>query len=752
MDIYECLQKIKNEDTQLEAIQRLRKLTKENRNNKQIVVDDCKHFVPIIIKILKGNNQLEAVQLLYALSDRSDECHRPLAGVLPHLVPLLNSKNQVLRLKTAATLWNFGVDDTNKLTIVKLGAVKPLLKIIKDSHAVEALGALKNLTVARKNKSIILKEGAEKILTSLVSNVEEESCVINQAKGALINLGLAEESDSDSEPRSSRSGESPLLELPLDYRPQGREPRTALDYRPQGRSQHVLLNQNSSEDQAMSYPSRDEGSDSDSFSSRSGKDDSGLDPKRYSSKEWKDSIIWSKLSVGKEIGSGSFGKVYLGQYHGYAVAVKITKDRVSKDHRYQVMAELDLMKQLKHPNIVLWMGSCLNDKKQLVLVTEYCARGCLRRCLKEEERALASLPLRMDIIRQIIAGLCWMHTKNVVHRDLKPANLLVTQDYNIKITDFGLSLCWQPDMICHHFKGNVKYSPPEIMAAKQQHTGIYPYNPACDVYAFGLMAWEIFTLGKLFPEAKGKKNVMKHVIDGSRPPLDKNWPKAWRSLLKSCWHQDSRKRPSMEDVAKHWDSIAVTLLDNDCPTLHTIIDKLWRGKERQQINYRHFEDIFTKASNSKVNTNLLRTITNDNFTGTVSLDRILDCVKWFGSFEVDFWDNVTYLFRQSWFHGFLDVDAATATLKEFRSTLDHNKSKESAKSHSKYDTVYLIFCDVLVPGQYKLSSLDKTDRVTHQTINRSKKEWKMDGHSYSSLSTLHDKCCKDKKWLACGKN
>ena len=69
-----------------------------------------------------------------------------------------------------------------------------------------------------------------------------------------------------------------------------------------------------------------------------------------------------------------------------------------------------------------------------------------------------------------------MHANNIIHRDLKLANLLVTEDFQIKITDFGLSLHWYEGIVCHHFKGNVKYSSPEILRARaDKNITIYAY-------------------------------------------------------------------------------------------------------------------------------------------------------------------------------------------------------------------------------------------------------------------------------------
>jgi len=79
------------------------------------------------------------------------------------------------------------------------------------------------------------------------------------------------------------------------------------------------------------------------------------------------------------------------------------------------------MRRLKHPNVVLLMGACLNPLNQVVIVTEFLPRGNLKECMVE----LKSLSLRLKMGHDLAAGLCWLHAHHVIHRDLKLANLLV---------------------------------------------------------------------------------------------------------------------------------------------------------------------------------------------------------------------------------------------------------------------------------------------------------------------------------------
>ena len=166
-------------------------------------------------------------------------------------------------------------------------------------------------------------------------------------------------------------------------------------------------------------------------------------------------------------------------------------------------------RRLKHPNVVMLMGACLNPLNQVVIVTEYLSRGNLKDCLND----VKSLTTRLKIGADVAAGLGWLHAHNIVHRDLKLANLLVrvthrrvmraldwhacwqvADDWTVKISDFGLSLHLTKDLVCRGFKGNVKYSPPEILRARYDKTiSIYPYSEKTDVYRYGVCYLQVFS-------------------------------------------------------------------------------------------------------------------------------------------------------------------------------------------------------------------------------------------------------------------
>lgn len=152
------------------------------------------------------------------------------------------------------------------------------------------------------------------------------------------------------------------------------------------------------------------------------------------------SIPKSELYIGdrEKIGEGSYGVVYKGVYNGEDVAIKVikhTEDDVAFVEEF--CKEVLALSELSHPNIVRFIGACL-ERPDISIVTEYVSRGSLRRILDDP-----SINLSQDMIVKLSLGTAeamrYLHRMNVLHRDLKSDNLLVTADWTIKVTDFGLA-------------------------------------------------------------------------------------------------------------------------------------------------------------------------------------------------------------------------------------------------------------------------------------------------------------------------
>lgn len=190
--------------------------------------------------------------------------------------------------------------------------------------------------------------------------------------------------------------------------------------------------------------------------------------------------------LGKTIGEGTFGKVKLGTHilTGEKVAVKILeKERiVDVADVERVAREIHILKLVQHPHIIQ-LYEIIETPRQLYLIMEFCPGGELFdqivACGRVREREAARF------FHQIIAGVEQIHRVNVVHRDLKPENLLLDEQKNIKIVDFGLSNTYQDGQLLKTACGSPCYAAPEMVAGKR-------YVPSrCDIWSCGVILFAL---------------------------------------------------------------------------------------------------------------------------------------------------------------------------------------------------------------------------------------------------------------------
>lgn len=147
----------------------------------------------------------------------------------------------------------------------------------------------------------------------------------------------------------------------------------------------------------------------------------------------------SNYSLGDLLGRGASANVYraLNFHTGETVAIKqISVASLPASTLPDIMSEIDLLKNLNHPNIVKYKGFA-RDKENLFIVLEYCENGSLQNILKRYGKFPESLVA--VYMRQVLEGLLYLHDQGVIHRDIKGANILTNKDGCVKLADFGVS-------------------------------------------------------------------------------------------------------------------------------------------------------------------------------------------------------------------------------------------------------------------------------------------------------------------------
>ncbi|KAH1096582.1 hypothetical protein J1N35_013503 [Gossypium stocksii] len=254
-------------------------------------------------------------------------------------------------------------------------------------------------------------------------------------------------------------------------------------------------------------------------------------------------ILWEELTIGEQIGQGSCGTVYHGLWYASDVAVKVFPNlEYSDDVIHSFRQEVSLMKRLRHPNVLLFMGA-VTSPQRLCIVTEFLQRGSLFRLLQRNAAKLER-KRRVHMALDIARGMNYLHHCNptIVHRDLKSSNLLVDKNWTVKVGDFGLSRLKHATFLTTKTgKGTPQWMAPEVLRNE-------PSDEKSDIYSFGVILWELAT-GKIPWENLNSMQVIGTVgFMNQRLEIPKDLDPLWASIIASCWLSDPRSRPTFLEL------------------------------------------------------------------------------------------------------------------------------------------------------------------------------------------------------------
>ena len=248
--------------------------------------------------------------------------------------------------------------------------------------------------------------------------------------------------------------------------------------------------------------------------------------------------------LGKAIGKGTFGKVKLGIHTltGEKVAIKILEKIRIKDSSdiERVSREIKILKLVRHPNVVK-LYEIIETPKHIFLVMEYVPCGELfdyivsHNKLGEEQACL--------FYQQILSGLEYLHKVNVIHRDLKPENLLLDENNNIKIVDFGLSFLENSSELLKTACGSPCYAAPEMIAGKRYKGRI------ADIWSCGVILFAMIC-GYLPFEDPNTSQLYKKIMLGTYKCARWVSPEA-QDLLKKILNISPEGRYNIEKIRNH---------------------------------------------------------------------------------------------------------------------------------------------------------------------------------------------------------
>ncbi|XP_071491802.1 tyrosine-protein kinase STK-like [Diadema antillarum] len=265
--------------------------------------------------------------------------------------------------------------------------------------------------------------------------------------------------------------------------------------------------------------------------------------------------IWelprSSLKLSTKLGQGQFGSVWKGIYDGKVeVAVKTLRPGTMSPEAF--LAEANVMKELRHEKLVNLYGIC-SDEEPIYIVTELVCNGSLLGYLRDGMGRYLGLRDLVDIAAQIASGMHYLERKGYVHRDLAARNVLIGENNEAKVADFGLAKLVQDDnyMARRGSKFPVKWTAPEA--------ALYgTFSIKSDVWSFGILLSEIATKGKTPYPGMDNQTTLQEVKDGYRMPKPLYCPDSLYDLMMKCWNEHPADRPTFETLYNFLDDYFIS--------------------------------------------------------------------------------------------------------------------------------------------------------------------------------------------------
>lgn len=301
--------------------------------------------------------------------------------------------------------------------------------------------------------------------------------------------------------------------------------------------------------------------------------------KRDSSYYWE--IEASEVVLHSCIGSGSFGTVYKGKWHG-DVAVKILKVKDPTPEQFQAFRnEVAVLRKTRHVNILLFMGYMTKDN--LAIVTQWCEGSSLYKHIHVLETNFQMIQ-RIDIARQTAQGMDYLHAKNIIHRDMKSNNIFLHDGLTVKIGDFGLATVktrWSGSHQVEQPSGSILWMAPEVIRMQDNN----PYSFQSDVYSYGIVLFELMTGELPYSQIANRDQIIFMVGRGYLSPdlskLFKSCPKAMKRLVADCIKKSKDERPLFPQILS-----SIELLQHALPKINRSASEpsLHRASHTEDIN------------------------------------------------------------------------------------------------------------------------------------------------------------------------
>lgn len=250
------------------------------------------------------------------------------------------------------------------------------------------------------------------------------------------------------------------------------------------------------------------------------------------------------------IGKGGYGEVYRGKWKFQNVAVKklhLLPASISEEETKKITNEIDILQKLRNRYIIQYYGF-YSDNQQFLIIMDYAENGTLTKFINNNKDKEHDWNFNTKIIEQMAKGLAYIHQEGFLHRDLKSMNILLTNNYEAKIADFGLAKTKNiSSSRSNHFEivGSLGWMAPEVLKDQK-------YSEQSDIYSLGMIIWEIADKCTVpYKKITDYALLRLHVVeDNKREKMPNDTPQNICNIIEGCWKADLGERINLTSILK----------------------------------------------------------------------------------------------------------------------------------------------------------------------------------------------------------
>ncbi|XP_078483972.1 proto-oncogene tyrosine-protein kinase Yrk-like [Ciona intestinalis] len=271
--------------------------------------------------------------------------------------------------------------------------------------------------------------------------------------------------------------------------------------------------------------------------------------------EYMELDVWEiergRLKLETKLGSGGFGDVWKGTLDGsFTVAIKQLQIGTMTTEAF--LEEAKAMKQLQHDKLVKLHA--VVPTEPVYIVSEFMCNGDLLNYLKRKGSYELQLGDLLDMAAQVASGMAFIEANNYIHRDLRAANILVGENKECKIADFGLARFIPTDEYVAHAgaKLPIRWTAPEALTHRK-------FTIKSDVWSYGVVLFEIITQGESPYRGIETRGVMKLLDSGYRIPKPVACPDHVYGVMMRCWEKEPKQRPNFNYLNGYFEGVVAGL-------------------------------------------------------------------------------------------------------------------------------------------------------------------------------------------------